>query len=83
MILQSSHQRPRQVRGFLLAQGWGAETATDAMTYVDAPFDDNAERRLATSGNTGIDLPFACVDLLHAIAVECSAKRNHGQASLE
>jgi len=68
---------------FLLAQRGCTETATDAMTNAVAPFDDHAERRLATSGNTCIDLPFGCVDLLHAIAVECGAKRNHGQASLE
>ena len=44
--------------------------------------DRNDQGRLAASGNACIDLSVGSVDFHHAAAVECSAKRNHGETGM-
>ena len=58
------------------------EASIDAMTDGHTPSDDNEKRRLDPTGNACVDLPVGSVDLHHASAVECSAKRNHSEAGM-
>ena len=53
-----------------------------AMTSGFTTANCNEKGRLAASGNACIALSPGSVDSHHVAAVECSAKRNHGEASM-
>ena len=58
------------------------EASIDAMTDGVNPFDDHEETGLDPSRDARIDLPPRSVDLLDASSIECSAHRDHSEASL-
>ena len=55
---------------------------TSAMTGELISSDRNDKGRLVASGNACFGLPVGSVDLHHASAVQCSAKRNHSEAGM-